>query len=122
MIYVDNNDNKHKKTSRTYFNIILIKYLYSLDEANKAGLAHALARIILNRQRQHNFQLVCITHDEVMILFIVCCLLFIILFFVIRLKFSILVLTSLLFFSILSFSSHLIDFHLCVCVFRISFD
>ena len=42
---------------------------FSLDEANKAGLAHALARIILNRQRQHNFQLVCITHDEVLTLF-----------------------------------------------------
>ena len=38
--------------------------LHSLDEANKAGLAHALSRIILNRQRQHNFQLICITHDE----------------------------------------------------------
>ena len=57
--------------------------LYSLDEANKAGLAHALARIILNRQRQHNFQLVCITHDEVsgligVILFIVYFLLIIV--------------------------------------------
>lgn len=36
----------------------------NLDELNKAGLAHALARIISNRARQHNFQLVCITHDE----------------------------------------------------------
>jgi hypothetical protein len=57
--------------------------VYSLDEANKAGLAHALARIILNRQRQHNFQLVCITHDEVcvlfgVLLFTVYCLLFIV--------------------------------------------
>lgn len=39
----------------------------NLDELNKAGLAHALARIISNRARQHNFQLVCITHDEVRI-------------------------------------------------------
>ena len=37
----------------------------NLDELNKAGLAHALARIISNRARQHNFQLICITHDEV---------------------------------------------------------
>jgi len=37
----------------------------NLDEANKAGLAHALARIIQNRSAQHNFQLICITHDEV---------------------------------------------------------
>jgi DNA repair protein RAD50 len=36
----------------------------NLDEANKLGLAHALSLIILNRQRQHNFQLICITHDE----------------------------------------------------------
>ncbi|CAN0006644.1 unnamed protein product [Ectocarpus fasciculatus] len=36
----------------------------NLDELNKAGLAHALARIISNRARQHNFQLICITHDE----------------------------------------------------------
>ena len=46
-----------------YFFTLFISY--SLDEANKSGLAHALSRIILNRQRQHNFQLVCITHDEV---------------------------------------------------------
>ena len=37
----------------------------NLDELNKAGLAHALARIISSRARQHNFQLICITHDEV---------------------------------------------------------
>ena len=37
----------------------------NLDDANKAGLAHALARIIMDRSEQHNFQLVCITHDEV---------------------------------------------------------
>ena len=37
----------------------------NLDDANKAGLAHALARIIMSRQSQHNFQLICITHDEV---------------------------------------------------------
>eukprot|EP01036_Dinobryon_divergens_P029229 gene29229-38297_t len=36
----------------------------NLDEANKAGLAHALARIIIGRQTQQNFQLICITHDE----------------------------------------------------------
>ena len=35
----------------------------SLDEANKAGLAHALTKIILNRHKQQNFQLICITHD-----------------------------------------------------------
>ena len=37
----------------------------NLDEPNKAGLAHALARIISSRSKQQNFQLVCITHDEV---------------------------------------------------------
>ena len=37
----------------------------NLDDANKAGLAHALARIIGHRSRQMNFQLLCITHDEV---------------------------------------------------------
>jgi DNA repair protein RAD50 len=37
----------------------------NLDEPNKAGLAHALARIIKSRSAQHNFQLICITHDEV---------------------------------------------------------
>jgi DNA repair protein RAD50 len=37
----------------------------NLDEMNKSGLAHALARIIIERSSQHNFQLVCITHDEV---------------------------------------------------------
>jgi DNA repair exonuclease SbcCD ATPase subunit len=37
----------------------------NLDEANRAGLAHALARIIKSRSAQHNFQLICITHDEV---------------------------------------------------------
>lgn len=36
----------------------------NLDEANKAGLAYSLARIIANRSRQSNFQLICITHDE----------------------------------------------------------
>ncbi len=36
----------------------------NLDEANKAGLATALASIIVNRQQQQNFQLICITHDE----------------------------------------------------------
>ena len=37
----------------------------NLDDANKAGLAHALARIIIGRSKQQNFQLICITHDEV---------------------------------------------------------
>lgn len=36
----------------------------NLDDANKAGLAHALARIIVSRSKQQNFQLLCITHDE----------------------------------------------------------
>jgi len=36
----------------------------NLDEANKQGLAVALARIICARKRQQNFQLICITHDE----------------------------------------------------------
>jgi len=36
----------------------------NLDEQNKAGLAHALARIILSRSKQQNFQLIVITHDE----------------------------------------------------------
>eukprot|EP01041_Mallomonas_annulata_P001590 gene1590-3071_t len=36
----------------------------NLDEPNKAGLAHALARLIANRSNQHSFQLLCITHDE----------------------------------------------------------
>ena len=36
----------------------------NLDDANKAGLATALARIIVQRSQQHNFQLICITHDE----------------------------------------------------------
>eukprot|EP00957_Ditylum_brightwellii_P076458 5810668-Ditylum_brightwellii.AAC.1 len=36
----------------------------NLDYENKRGLAVALAQIIANRAAQHNFQLVCITHDE----------------------------------------------------------
>ena len=36
----------------------------NLDEPNKAGLAHALARIIISRSAQQNFQLIIITHDE----------------------------------------------------------
>ena len=36
----------------------------NLDEANKAGLAHALARIIATRTKQQNFQILTITHDE----------------------------------------------------------
>ena len=37
----------------------------NLDEENKIGLAVALAQIIKNRSKQRNFQLICITHDEV---------------------------------------------------------
>ena len=36
----------------------------NLDDANKAGLATALAHIIVDRSQQQNFQLICITHDE----------------------------------------------------------
>ncbi len=36
----------------------------NLDEANRSGLANALAKIIIARQKQQNFQLICITHDE----------------------------------------------------------
>lgn len=36
----------------------------NLDDANKAGLAFALSRIIASRSSQQNFQLICITHDE----------------------------------------------------------
>ena len=36
----------------------------NLDEPNKAGLAHAIARIIASRKGQINFQIICITHDE----------------------------------------------------------
>lgn len=36
----------------------------NLDDANKAGLAYALSRIIASRSSQQNFQLICITHDE----------------------------------------------------------
>ena len=36
----------------------------NLDEANKAGLAEALSRLIISRAKQQNFQLICITHDE----------------------------------------------------------
>jgi DNA repair protein RAD50 len=37
----------------------------NLDDANKLGLASALAKLIIGRSKQQNFQLVCITHDEV---------------------------------------------------------
>jgi DNA repair protein RAD50 len=37
----------------------------NLDDANKSGLAAALARLIISRSKQQNFQLICITHDEV---------------------------------------------------------
>jgi DNA repair protein RAD50 len=36
----------------------------NLDHENKGGLARALARLIAERSRQQNFQLVIITHDE----------------------------------------------------------
>jgi DNA repair protein RAD50 len=36
----------------------------NLDEANRRSLAHGLSRIIADRARQSNFQLVVITHDE----------------------------------------------------------
>lgn len=36
----------------------------NLDHENKAGLAEALARLVADRSRQQNFQLVTITHDE----------------------------------------------------------
>jgi len=36
----------------------------NLDEDNKRGLAVAMAKIIANRSKQRNFQLVLITHDE----------------------------------------------------------
>ena len=41
----------------------------NLDDANKTGLAAALARLIIARSKQQNFQLICITHDEVILLF-----------------------------------------------------
>ena len=36
----------------------------NLDEYNKSGLAVALAKLIYMREKQENFQLICITHDE----------------------------------------------------------
>ena len=36
----------------------------NLDEANRRSLAHGLSRIIADRAKQTNFQLVVITHDE----------------------------------------------------------
>ncbi|EQC41195.1 hypothetical protein SDRG_01171 [Saprolegnia diclina VS20] len=36
----------------------------NLDSANKLGLAQAIADILKARENQHNFQLICITHDE----------------------------------------------------------
>ena len=36
----------------------------NLDEYNKSGLAVALAKLIYMREKQANFQLICITHDE----------------------------------------------------------
>ncbi|OQR95158.1 DNA repair protein RAD50 [Achlya hypogyna] len=36
----------------------------NLDSANKLGLAQAIADILKAREAQHNFQLICITHDE----------------------------------------------------------
>lgn len=39
----------------------------NLDDANKIGLASCLATLIQSRSNQQNFQLICITHDEVRI-------------------------------------------------------
>jgi DNA repair protein RAD50 len=36
----------------------------NLDHLNKQGLAQALARLIISRSGQTNFQLICITHDD----------------------------------------------------------
>ncbi|OQS03355.1 DNA repair protein RAD50 [Thraustotheca clavata] len=36
----------------------------NLDSANKLGLAQAISDILKARENQHNFQLICITHDE----------------------------------------------------------
>lgn len=36
----------------------------NLDHDNKGGLARAIARLIAERSRQQNFQLIVITHDE----------------------------------------------------------
>jgi len=36
----------------------------NLDDENKIGLASALSRIIIERSKQKNFQLILITHDE----------------------------------------------------------
>eukprot|EP00957_Ditylum_brightwellii_P076457 5810667-Ditylum_brightwellii.AAC.1 len=36
----------------------------NLDYENKRGLDVTLVQIIVNHAAQHNFQLVCITHDE----------------------------------------------------------
>lgn len=38
----------------------------NLDEKNKVALAQALAKLIQSRSQQQNFQLICITHDEVL--------------------------------------------------------
>jgi DNA repair protein RAD50 len=49
----------------------------NLDDANKSGLAAALARLIISRSKQQNFQLICITHDEVLLsLFVLFSLIF----------------------------------------------
>ncbi|CAK4452546.1 unnamed protein product [Aphanomyces euteiches] len=36
----------------------------NLDTANKLGLAQAISDILIAREKQQNFQLICITHDE----------------------------------------------------------
>ncbi|ETV72541.1 hypothetical protein H257_12631 [Aphanomyces astaci] len=36
----------------------------NLDSANKLGLAQAISDILIAREKQQNFQLICITHDE----------------------------------------------------------
>lgn len=52
---------------RPFYRLLLLPSVLSspLAAAVKVGLAHALAKIISNRSKQSNFQLVTITHDEV---------------------------------------------------------
>lgn len=45
----------------------------NLDEANKAGLAHSLARLIGTKGKHMHSQVVCITHDEVKSTLQLCC-------------------------------------------------
>jgi DNA repair protein RAD50 len=59
-----NLDEAHK--AGVYLSIYLSIYLciYLSNMYQSIGLAHALAMIIIARSKQHNFQLLCITHDE----------------------------------------------------------